>query len=158
MYRYLTLLFLAAFTFPGFGQSSTDIVACLRACLQAPEMETAFTQEWGDLRPLYLRKSETPGVIRQPVIDKVEHLTTADFQGLTWEVIPATKEEITQLPAEEMQFGILDANIAFRETRATVNFFVSLPLYPRKWMTASFLLQKKDAEWAIIQRSVELRP
>ena len=158
MSRYILLLLFPLFGSPLFAQSKTEVAACLRACLLAPELEAAFTQEWGDLRPLYLRKREVASIGNQSIDEQLNQLTGADFQGLPWEVIPATPEEILQLPAEEAQFGVLEASIGFREEKAVVNFYVNLPNNARKWLTASFLLQKEDGQWAITQKSVEVRP
>lgn len=140
------------------AQSGNEAASCLRACLQAPEMEVAFTQEWGALRPLYLRKRETPGIGKRPVDDQIGQLAAADFQGLPWEVIPLADEEIRQLPAEEVEFGILEADIGFRAERATVNFFINLPRYPRRWMACSFLLENKGGQWAVLEKSIEVLP
>ena len=158
MSRYILLLLFPLFGSPLFAQSKTEVAACLRACLLAPELEAAFTQEWGDLRPLYLRKREAPGIGNRPIDQQINQLTAADFQGLPWEVIPVTPEEIKQLPAEEAEFGVFEAGIGFREETATVNLYVSLPRYPRKWIAASFFLYNEGEEWVATQRSVEVRP
>lgn len=140
------------------AQGSKDVAACLRASLSVPDMATAFTQEWGELRPLYLRKRAVPGIGERPADEGVNQLTAADFEGLPWVVIPLTEEEIQQLPAEEVQFGILEAGIGFRDGQAAANLFISLPLYPRRWMAASFLLGKEGGEWSVLQQSIEMRP
>ena len=88
----------------------------------------------------------------------LNQLAAADFQGLPWEVIPATREEISQLPAEEAEFGVFEASIGFREGQAATSFFINLPRYPRKWMSCSFLLEKRGAQWAVFEQSIEVLP
>ena len=149
---------LTAAAAPLLSQSDHDVADCLRACLQAPELETAFTQEWGALRPLYLRKRGVPGSNNRPTDEQVNRLTAEDFQGLPWMVVPVTQEEIYQLPRDEVEFAIFEAGIGFREGHATVNLFINLPRYPRKWMTASFLLEKEGEKWAVQEKTIEFRP
>ncbi|MCB0583762.1 MAG: hypothetical protein KDD06_00310 [Phaeodactylibacter sp.] len=158
MRKFALLLLAGIFCSQLSSQPAAEVASCLRACLQAPEMEAAFTQEWGELRPLYLRKREAPGIGNRPIDKAFDQLNASDFLGLPWEVRPVTEEEIKQLPAEEARFGILEASVGFREDRATANLFVHLPQYPRKWLSGSFLLENQDGQWSIIQRSVEIRP
>lgn len=158
MNRFILLLLFLLFMGSLLAQTSSDVAACLRACLETPGMKTAFTQEWGELRPLYLRKREAPGIGNRPTDDALNQLAAADFQGLPWEVIPATREEISQLPAEEAEFGVLEASIGFREGQAAASFFINLPRYPRKWMSCSFLLEKRGAQWAVFEQSIEVLP
>lgn len=158
MKSYAILFCLFFFAGPLLSQTKSDVTACLRACLQAPELEAAFTQEWGALRPLYLRKRETPGLGSRPVDEAINQLAAEDFQGLPWEVIPATREEAFNLPSEEAGYGILESGLGFREEHATVSLFITLPRYPRQWMAASFLLGKESGQWAVLEKSVEIYP
>ncbi len=158
MKRNALLLFVLFLAGPLLAQSGTEVASCLRACLQVPELEAAFTQEWGALRPLYLRKREAPGIGNRPVDEQAHLLTADDFQGLPWEVIPLTEEEIRQLPLDEIEFGVLEADIGFREGRAVANFFINLPHYPRRWMACSFLLENQGGQWVILEKSIELLP
>ena len=83
MNRFILLLLFFLFKGSLLAQTSSDVAACLRACLETPGMKTAFTQEWGELRPLYLRKREAPGIGNRPTDDALNQLAAADFQGLT---------------------------------------------------------------------------
>lgn len=158
MARYYLLLLFPLFSGALSAQSDTEVAACLRACLQVPELEAAFTQEWGALRPLYLRKRENPSIGSRPTDKQFDLLTAADFRSLPWEVIPVTREDIQNLPLEEAEFGILEAGIEFRGERATAGLFINLPRYPRQWMSCSFLLQKEGGQWLILEKSIEVLP
>ena len=158
MNRFILLLLFFLFKGSLLAQTSSDVAACLRACLETPGMKTAFTQEWGTLRPLYLRKRGVPGSSNRPTDEQVNRLTAEDFQGLPWMVVPVTQEEIYQLPRDEVEFAIFEAGIGFREGHATVNLFINLPRYPRKWRTASFLLEKEGEKWAVQEKTIEFRP
>ena len=142
------------------GQTKADLVSCLKIALASPEMETAFTQEWGDARPLYLQKPERQSIGRQPVEELMRQLEAEDFNGFQWEVIPMDKEAIQQLPVNEQEFGVLTLGASYREAWSTlsINLFVNLPRYPRSELTGSFVLEKVNGAWQTIQKSVEVRP
>ncbi|MCB0570832.1 MAG: hypothetical protein KDC66_13750 [Phaeodactylibacter sp.] len=157
---FILLLFLPLWAGLLNGQTKADLADCIKIALASPEMEAAFTQEWGEKRPLYLQKPERRDIAPQPIDELMGQLEAEDFSGFQWEVMPATPEAIRQLPVDELSFGVLNLGATYRESwnAMSLNLFVALPQYPRRWLAGSFVLAKEDERWQIVQKSVDIRP
>ena len=64
---FILLLFLPLWAGLLNGQTKADLADCIKIALASPEMEAAFTQEWGEKRPLYLQKPERRDIAPQPI-------------------------------------------------------------------------------------------
>lgn len=157
---FIPLLLLSIWAVLLNGQSREDLVACIKIALASPEMEIAFTQEWGEARPLYLQKPERKSIGLQQAGEIIAQLEAEDFSGFQWEVIPLDPEAIEQLPAIEQDFGLLSLGASYREgwDAMSLNLFINLPRYPRRWLSGSFVLVKENGLWQAVQKSVEIRP
>lgn len=137
----------------------SDVLACLRLCLDDSDMEAAFMQEWGELRTLYLLK-QNPSVNRDnaQVVDAIDRLNESDFFDLRYSVVPVTEAEARQLSDDTAEYNTLNTALQLDGQKATVQFSVNLVRYPRKWLVAVYALEKQEGEWFIAKKSVQIQP
>ncbi|HMQ47230.1 MAG TPA: hypothetical protein PKA00_07195 [Saprospiraceae bacterium] len=137
----------------------TDVLTCLKLCLDDSDMEAAFMQEWGELRTLYLVK-QNPSINRDNalVTDAIDRLNESDFYDLRYSVIPVTEVEARQLADDAAEFNTLNTVLQLEAQKATVQFSVNLVRYPRKWLVAVYALENIEGDWQIVKKSIQVQP
>ena len=157
MNHLLTALLIALAVAPSFSQDKTDLAACLKAALSSPELAREIAKAWENEEALYLSNGSPQAASTQPLFERL-------FQELSAEDLSGLDKEVRLLFSEKEPYyldvgSVMEVGGVFRGDRLSLTLHAGLPRQEdrRRVLWASFVLERQEADWAIIKQYVEVK-
>jgi hypothetical protein len=143
-----------------YGQTRADLVQCFELAFEDPQMQELMNQEWGEVRTVYMVQDYAGRASATPFGELFKALDPQDFLGFPYEVVLVTAEMETALRAErnDASRSVLAVGGFIREQKLSLNIGGPLPGNPRESMVGSFVFEKSDGQWKVIQSYVQKNP
>lgn len=156
----LTLAFAFLLVHSAIAQNKQDVVDCLGEAFAEAEMKQLLEEEWGEVNTVYI-VNQVDSPARQSVFQELlSQLAPQDFQGFPYEVKLITEQERNEWMQDPNSFGrsILMLQGNFRANVLSMNITGPVPGNMRKYILGSFVFEKVEGGWQVIQSHVQVNP
>jgi len=160
MKHILTLAFAFLMMQSGMAQSKQDIVSCLEEAFAEANMKQLLEEEWGEVNTVYIVSQGDSPTRQSTFMELLNQLAPQDFQGFPYEVKLITEQERDELTMDPNSFGrsslMLQGN--FRDNVLSMNITGPVPGNMRKYILGSFVFEKVEGDWQVIQSHAQVNP